>query len=417
MPEVSEIVELDNGMIGRVIEIGPDSLRVELLNADETPTGETVELPLPAPEPEAEPPEVEESEEPEIEAPEGDTAEMPAAADAPAEPGALRAALDTILSALGMKRAEPVSGFKVYATKAGPRWVGWWTNNFQDKEGELFSEKAIDDYVDRVRAGLTPYPELWAYHIPGSKHGEAQFVGRIGHYAIAAGSFDDTTLGQRASDVYARAGKKYAMSHGFNYPPSQLIDGVFHQFNTFEISTLPVKAAANPYTAFEEMTKMLTEEQVKELGALFGPEIAAEIVANTEAKSKAIEAAGVAYKSFAVVADVQEDTASADVKAVKTVEASLGELIASLTEDSAAAADMTAEAMQKMADFMAAQTAQTEAMQAEVASIRALVDMRPRMASADVATELEQSALTDSIKKAVDEDQFETVLGLRVRKA
>ena len=331
----------------------------------------------------------------------------------------MRAAADLILSALGLKRRQQVqvSGFKVYQTDSGPRWVGWWTNNFQDKEGELFSLKAIDDYVDRVRSGLTPYPELWAYHIPGSKHGEAQFVGRIDHYAIAAGSFDDTTLGQRAADVYARAGKKYAMSHGFNYPPSQLIDGVFHQFNTFELSTLPVKAAANPYTAFEEMNKMLTEDQVKELGTLFGPEIAAEIVANTEAKSKAIEAAGVAYKSFAVVADVKEDAPEPEVKAVKAVEASLGELIASLTEDSAAAADMTAEAMQKIADFMTAQQEQASAMQAEIRSLRELVDLRPRTASTDPATQLEPSELTDTIKKSVEQDNYETVLGLRVRKA
>lgn len=341
--------------------------------------------------------------------------EPPAAADEvpPVEPGALRAAADLILSALGLKRRAQVSGFKVYQTKGGPRWVGWWTNNFEDKEGELFSLKAIDDYVDRVRSGLTPYPELWAYHIPGSKHGEAQFVGRIGHYAIAAGSFDDTTLGQRAADVYARAGKKYAMSHGFNYPPSQLIDGVFHQFNTFELSTLPVKAAANPYTAFEEMKKMLTEDQVKELGALFGPEIAAEIVANTEAKSKAIEAAGVAYKSFAVVADVQEDAAEPDVKAVKAVEASLGELIASLTEDSATAAEMTAEAMQAVAG----QNKAIADMRAEVKALREAVDLRPRTASTDPATQLEPSELTDTIKKSVEQDNYETVLGLRVRKA
>lgn len=415
MLEAGAVVELENELTGRVLEVLPDGLRVELLNADGTPTGEIVELPLP--EPDAV----------EAEAPEGDSADLPpdeptvedmtqGMGGAPADTGTLRAAADLILSALGLKRHEPASGFKVYGTPAGPRWVGWWTNNFQDKEGELFSLKAIDDYVDRVRSGLTPYPELWAYHIPGSRHGEAQFVGRIGHYAIAAGSFDDTSLGRRAADVYARRGKGYAMSHGFTYPTSQLIDGVFHQFNTFEISTLPVKAAANPYTAFEEINTMLTEEQVKELGALFGPDIAAEIVANTEAKSKAIEAAGVAYKSFAVVSDVARADAPA-AKAVKTVEASLGELIASLTEDSAAAADMTAEAMQKIADFMKAQEAQNAAMQEEVRALRALVDMRPRSASTDAATELEASELTGAIKKSVEADNYETVLGLRVRKA
>ena len=67
MPEVGEIVELDNGVLGRVVEITPDSIRVELLNADETPTGETVDMPLPPPE----------DEPAEVEAPEGDSAEAP----------------------------------------------------------------------------------------------------------------------------------------------------------------------------------------------------------------------------------------------------------------------------------------------------------------------------------------------------
>ena len=173
MPQVGDTVQLDNGVSGRVVEVSEDGITVELLDADGNPTGETVEIE--APEPQDEQPTVDEMV--------GDTTEP--APDQPAQ-NPLRAALDTIATALGLKRHEPASGFKVYQTEDGARWVGWWTNNFVDKEGEVFSLKAIDDYVDRVRAGLTPYPELWAYHVPGSKHGEAQFVGRIGHYAIAA---------------------------------------------------------------------------------------------------------------------------------------------------------------------------------------------------------------------------------------
>ena len=392
MPQVGDTVQLDNGASGRVVEVGEDSVTVELLDADGNPTGETVEI--------------------EVEAP---AEEQSTAEDAPAEdtsaPEAdgknpLRAALDTIASALGLKRHEPASGFKVYQTEDGARWVGWWTNNFVDKEGEVFSLKAIDDYVDRVRAGLTPYPELWAYHVPGSKHGEAQFVGRIGHYAIAAGTFDDDALGQRAADVYARSGKKYAMSHGFTYPTTELVDGVFHQFNTFEISTLPAKAAANPYTAFEGVTKMLTEEQTKELRALFGDEIATEIIENTEAKSKAIEAAGVAYKQFAVVADVKAET-EPEPEAVKSVEVKLATLIRDLSADSASAAELTEEAMKAIAEHKAATDTELATMRAEVKALREAVDLRPRSASTDPATEFRKDDLTDAVKQQlVKRDAF-----------
>lgn len=417
MPQVGDTVQLDNGASGRVIEVSEDGITVELLDADGNPTGEEIEVETSAPDTASE-----------ADAPAEDSTDMPAEGS-PSEgtpaTGAdrVRVALNTLTeaavtlaAALGLKRHEPASGFKVYQTEHGARWVGWWTNNFIDKEGEVFSEKAIDDYVDRVRAGLTPYPELWAYHIPGSKHGEAQFVGRIGHYAIAAGTFDDDALGQRAADVYARSGKKYAMSHGFTYPTNELVDGVFHQFNTFEISTLPAKAAANPYTAFEGITKMLTEEQTKELRALFGDEIATEIITNTEAKSKAIEAAGVAYKQFAVVADVKAETAP-EPEAVKSVEVKLATLIRDLSADSASAAELTEEAMKAIAEYKAATDAELATMRAEVKSLREQVDMRPRSATTDPATEIERSALTESLKAQVEEDEYETVLGLRVPKA
>lgn len=385
MPQVGDTVQLDNGVSGRVVEVSEDGITVELLDADGNPTGETVEIE--APEPQDEQPTVDEMV--------GDTTEP--APDQPAQ-NPLRAALDTIATALGLKRHEPASGFKVYQTEDGARWVGWWTNNFVDKEGEVFSLKAIDDYVDRVRAGLTPYPELWAYHVPGSKHGEAQFVGRIGHYAIAAGTFDDDALGQRAADVYTRSGKKYAMSHGFTYPTTELVDGVFHQFNTFEISTLPAKAAANPYTAFEGVTKMLTEEQTKELRALFGDEIATEIIENTEAKSKAIEAAGVAYKQFAVVADVKAET-EPEPEAVKSVEVKLATLIRDLSADSASAAELTAEAIKAIAEYKTATDAELVTMRAEVKALREAVDLRPRSATTDAVTSLRNDQLTDAIKK------------------
>ena len=113
MPEVGEIVELDNGMIGRVVEVMPDAVRVELLNADETPTGETIDIPVTPTE----------DEPAEVEAPEGDSAEAPepdemaedmpeeeqAAADEAqtVEPGALRAAPAAAYHGLRFQPARP----------------------------------------------------------------------------------------------------------------------------------------------------------------------------------------------------------------------------------------------------------------------------------------------------------------------
>ena len=144
----------------------------------------------------------------------------------------------------------PVAAFK---TVEADRWLALWTNNFRDREGEIFSQRAIDDYIARVDLGIIPMPELWFWHLPGTRIGQAQWLGRIGHYAVAAGTFDDTPLGRAAAKNLARG--RWAVSHGFVYNPRYLIDGVYHRFNTFEISVLPAGAgvAANPYALIEEV--------------------------------------------------------------------------------------------------------------------------------------------------------------------
>lgn len=401
MPQVGDIVQLDNGASGRVVEVDGDSVTVELLDTDGNPTGETVEI-------EVKPPET---------APEGDSTDVPAeteaepeqtaVSDAPPAPDRLRAALDTLAVALGLKSAEPpVSGFKVY----GNKWVGWWTNNFKDKQGEIITEKAIDSYIWRADKGLVSMPPLRFLHVPGSEHGRTEFLGREGHYAIAAGTFDDTPLGQRAAEVYARSGKRYAMSHGFVYRNADKQNGVYHQFNTYEISVLPAKAAANPFTQFEEVSTKMDAYKEKALRDFFGEELAASIITNTQNMSKALEDIGVSFKDM--TPPVESEDPAAEVQAVKAVEATLGGLINDLTADSAAAVEMA----EKSVKMIVSQKTEIDALRAEVKSLREAVDLRPRSASTDPATEIERTALTESLKAQVEEDEYETVLGLRVRK-
>lgn len=406
MPGIGDIVQLDNGASARVVEVSEDGITVELLDTDGNPTGETIEVEVPQPEPATDAPA-----DPPSDAPEDDGQDAPAE-DATSVLARVREALAPLMVALGLKSQEPdVSGFKVY----GNKWVGWWTNNFRDRTGEYFTEKAIDDYVWRVDKGMVPKPPLRFYHIPGTEHGKTEFVGRIGHYAIAAGTFDDTPLGRRAVEVYAQRGKRYAMSHGFIHAKKDKVDGVYHQFNTYEISVLPAKAAANPYTAFEEVSPMLGEQKEKALREFFGEELAASIITNTDTMSKALEEIGVSFKDLTPPVEASND--SAEVEAVKAVETTLGGLINDLTADSAAAVEYAEKSIKMIAEYKTATDATIADLRTEIKALREAIDLRPRSATTDPATEVEKSALTEAIKAQVEEDDYETVLGLRVKKA
>jgi hypothetical protein len=352
--------------------------------------------------------------------------------------------LDTVIGAYrallgeGKLELKTAAGFKA----VGDRWFAWWSNSFEDHDGEFFAEKAIDEYVRRVDVGAVPMPELWLWHTPGTRHGKAEWVGRIGHFAVAAGTFDDTPAGKAAQAHYAKQGADYGMSHGFTYDPGQKSDdGVFHQFNTFELSVLPAKAAANPYTAFTEVYAMEMDEEKRAFLArvLGSDDLAAQLITATEDKSRAMEQMDVRYKDFvqmdapvaeaadASTEDGAKDDMPMDAPAAEDsapAPADLGAFVESITEDVAALANAVNGLIGKLEQVTAQGAAEKArhvdeiaALRAEVKALRDAIDLRPRSATTDPATEVEASALTEAIKAQIEEDDYETVLGLRVKRA
>lgn len=232
------------------------------------------------------------------------------------------------------------------------------------------------------------------------------------------------------------------MSHGFTYDPGQKSDHTFHQFNTFELSVLPAKAAANPYTAFTEVYDMeMTDEKREFLARVLGSEeLATQLITATEDKSLAMEAMDVRYKDFvrmdapaAVKAEgedmppEEEDAPPAEdapPEEETKVDGGMGEFVEAITEDVAALANAVNSLIGKLEAVTAEGAAEkarradeVAGLRAEVKALREAVDLRPRSATTDPATEVEKSALTEAIKAQIEEDDYETVLGLRVKKA
>lgn len=286
---------------------------------------------------------------------------------------------------LGAKQDEQFTGFKVLDNN---RWVGWFTNNFRDREGEIFTEKAIDDYITRVKAGEVAYPELWFWHIKGTKHGQADNLWRLGHFAIATGTFDDTPFAQNLKAYYKTVASEYGMSHGYYYPRSQKRDKAYHQFTTFEISPLRNTAAANDLTYWEIKSMQNIPESVwKELGTAVGEAEMKAIRNAVETRSKDGESQR-DWKGLDIPPDVEFEALK---KQVGEIAASVKELAEGLaTATGMKAVNETLVTLQKSLDAIAQRQTALEKQAADWS------DLKPR-ASRDVST-LADKQETDDFK-------------------
>jgi hypothetical protein len=168
--------------------------------------------------------------------------------------------LDTF-KALG--QAPKDQAFTVFKAQDGEHyWISRHTGKFIDRESEIITNKAHDDYVARVQKGLVPMPELWTWHKKGTMHGQADFVWKSGGFTLGLGHFVGTPEQKKqAIEFYQKHGDKIKLSHMFKYPKRGKVGKVYHAYNTVEITTLPEGAEAFPYTSFQEFDMSLTTEQ------------------------------------------------------------------------------------------------------------------------------------------------------------
>lgn len=279
---------------------------------------------------------------------------------------------------LGRKEADDGVGLKV----KGNHWIAWWSNNFKDRDDEIFTAKAIDAYIKRVDIGIVEPPALAIWHLGEKSYlGKAAWVARHGHSVMAAGEFDADTP-ERVKAYYRKNASKTALSHGFTFPKSQFKDGVYHAFNSFEISLLPRGVEANSYTSLEGVKAMpvtkAKQDYLKEVG--YTDEEITDILASREARDKAIEATGEAFKDFTDPSPT-EDTA----ETVDAVSKAFKDLFPELIE---ADAD-NAQANLKMAKVVAQQQTDLSAIKESLKKIEAFLSQTPKRASKAEETEID----------------------------
>ena len=142
------------------------------------------------------------------------------------------------------------SGFK---TLNENEWIAWYSNNFEDKEHEIVSLAALKDSIEAANNGDYPMPELWFMHLEGTRHGIAEKLFLIGHFAVAIGKFDSEQDNEFVSimKTWYDTQDKVTVSQGFFYDPKKKQKGVYNWIRTREISSLPDGSEANSYTQFQ----------------------------------------------------------------------------------------------------------------------------------------------------------------------
>jgi hypothetical protein len=234
------------------------------------------------------------------------------------------------------KETENKNSFMVYKeADGGYRWLAIYSNKFRDRDNppEIISEASHLNFVKQVNSGELPFPELWLWHVEGSRWGVADFVGWDDTgFSIASGTVDkgkEWVADSLEGDLLT--------SHGMpkdsiqrDPADSTIITGHI----TKEISPLPETVAANEFTGFSilgsEVKQMaLSEEDRAKLLALnVDPD---RLEAQTEEKAKETE--GLEYKEAdqpeAAPATAEGDFVSRDEvkELVKSVAESTNQLV------------------------------------------------------------------------------------------
>ncbi len=204
------------------------------------------------------------------------------------------------------------SGIAVKTVNGKPWHVTYSTNSFIDRDGEFFSTKALEDYVNSNEEKDDKGSfNLW--HINIDKGGantdfaRKEWQGVIGRFLVEAGPYLDDNKGQSAAKFFKDhtdshpdiAPEGWGCSPEFKFLPEDKESGTYEWVHILRTSTLPRSEAANIYTKASQKgseTMALSNKQIEAAQIVFGKEGFAEMVNSAEKTSKELEESGVAYK-------------------------------------------------------------------------------------------------------------------------
>jgi len=191
------------------------------------------------------------------------------------------------------------------------RFLALTTNRYEDRENEILSESAHREFEHYLKENPDECPELRVWHVPGSRLGQVDLWAYADGFVITSGTFDAGM--EKEAERLAQFSEPLGMSHGFVYSTDDLRDGVYYKYRTREVSVLPRRRCANPWTSFgvefeQEVKQMGLDAQMREAFVeIFGEEKTTKIEGSVATLSKDLEAAGITYKALGDVLAAKHD--------------------------------------------------------------------------------------------------------------
>lgn len=172
------------------------------------------------------------------------------------------------------------------------RWVAISSTAYQDRDGEIVSQKALAADVARADADGDYGPLLW-WHVPGAVLGQCDYNAMSGRCLVESGTFRSEALGAAMATKASNQG----ISIGFEHPSGQPgAARVYEAIRRRERSVLPADRSSNLFTRFGVKGPSMDATKKAALASLVGELLADETAALAAATEKAAELAGVAYK-------------------------------------------------------------------------------------------------------------------------
>lgn len=256
----------------------------------------------------------------------------------------VEAMLDALRQSMFDYTGKSISSSAAYAFKAldgTDWWMQWTTNGFRDREDEIFTTKALQEFVDRHSAEPVK-GEFWYRHIPGTKFGTVQWQAMVGRFLVQAGPFDNTPVGAAFKEFFQQypdghpvvAPEGWGTSHGYQYQAADRGDGVYEWVDIKESTVLPLRVASNPWSPHPRIVKRgvkMNETERKELERIGGTQLVELVLREGEARTKELERVGVGFKGLK---DAMAMTmALMDAVEDEAIKEALGEIYAAMEAD------------------------------------------------------------------------------------
>ena len=175
------------------------------------------------------------------------------------------------------------------------RAVMWVSNKFIDRDKEIICEAAHKEYVEWVNANKELMPASISWHIPETvKENHVDFIDYIDGFLVASVKLTDNEA-ERLLKLSKEV--NLGMSHGsFVLERDAKDPRIITKYRMYEVSDLPLKNAANPFTDFETISKEVGMDKLEYLTQILGADKAKAYVEKIGLKKQALEDAQIESK-------------------------------------------------------------------------------------------------------------------------